>query len=405
MNIKTSTKISLKFTFFTSLLLILFWLIVNLFYFYQWYEKGKARLEERGTIFDNIWFGRYYKNINPIKDIRQNALIARTLYENRIFLNISYINWNYILYSIINNRVYYSNITHYIYSQISLLMVSMYVIIFMMIIVYFVSFYFVKSSLKWLNLLVKQTKKIDLDNLNTYIKVKGPDDDEIKIVAESINNAMKKIDNQTRSLKDFISNASHELKTPLMEILAQADIIDDLETKRWIKHSILNMNKIVENLLLLSKLQSQNNFEKNKENISLIIYNISDRLSNLYSNKKIKLHINIEENIKIFTSNILFEILFKNILENAFKYTQENWNIYINLDNEKIEVKDDWLWIKKENLEKIWESFYQQDACRNDCQSYWLGLYIVKQIIQVLNFEIKLDSKEWEGSKFTIKFK
>lgn len=405
MNIKTSTKISLKFTFFTSLLLILFWLIVNLFYFYQWYEKGKARLEERGTIFDNIWFGRQHRSMNPIKDIRQNAFIARTLYENRIFLNISYINWNYILYSIINNRVYYSNITHYIYSQISLLMVSMYVIIFMMIIVYFVSFYFVKSSLKWLNLLVKQTKKIDLDNLNTYIKVKGPDDDEIKIVAESINNAMKKIDNQTRSLKDFISNASHELKTPLMEILAQADIIDDLETKRWIKHSILNMNKIVENLLLLSKLQSQNNFEKNKENISLIIYNISDRLSNLYSNKKIKLHINIEENIKIFTSNILFEILFKNILENAFKYTQENWNIYINLDNEKIEVKDDWLWIKKENLEKIWESFYQQDACRNDCQSYWLGLYIVKQIIQVLNFEIKLDSKEWEGSKFTIKFK
>jgi len=81
----------------------------------------------------------------------------------------------------------------------------------------------VKSSLSKLNDLVDHVKKLNVDNLHNKINIEGPKDDEINILAIKMNEALEKINKQTNSLKDFVSNASHEFKTPLMTINTEID--------------------------------------------------------------------------------------------------------------------------------------------------------------------------------------
>jgi len=81
----------------------------------------------------------------------------------------------------------------------------------------------VKTSLEKLNYLVEHVKDLDLDNLHNKLEIIGAEDDEINILAKRMNEAMEKINRQTLALKDFISNASHELKTPLMTMNSEID--------------------------------------------------------------------------------------------------------------------------------------------------------------------------------------
>ncbi len=402
-NLKTSTKISLKFTFFTSLILVLFWVIVNFFYFTQWYWQEKARLEERWTFFETFWFwNRLW--VNPIENLRLNAAISETLIENSILWDIAILDWEYYVFSILENQVLYTKVSHHIYAQFSLFLITLYVIILFILLSYIFSFYFVKSSLKNLNYLVWKTKNLDLEHLNTNIHIDWPKDDEIKILADTISNSMKKLNKQAKSLREFISNASHELKTPLMEISSQLDLVDDYEVKDNLKTSVKNMNNIVENLLILARIQSQSNFIYEEVDISFTVQNIANRIHKLYEGKSINLDLKITEWVKKHTSLSLFEMLFKNLLENSFKYTNNWWNIIVELDNNYLKIQDDWIWIKDKNLSKIWESFYQEDLSKNDSQSFGLWLYIVKQIIDVLWYDIDVKSQEWKWTRFTLYF-
>ncbi len=413
MKIKTSTAISLKFTLFTTIILFLFGLVVNFFYFSHWYIQEKARLEQRWTVFEYIGFDpmvpKHLRERWPEDTILTESDLAKEIYEGTIFLDISRLNNNFIIYSISEKKLTYSIVSYHVYSQINLLLITLYMIFIFLLITYFISYYFVKTSLKNLNCLIYQIKDLDIDNLSTSVKIwETAEDDEIKILADTINLSLERLDKQTKALKDFISNASHELKTPLMEISTQLDL---LSINTWtkeeitnIKKTLKNMNMLIENLLFLSRIQAWRDFSKQEANIFDITKNVINTISDIFKEKNIKLQSNLEENLIIYTNPYLFEILVKNLLENAYKYTPEWWEIKIYLDNKYLTVEDNWQWIKKENLEKIWNSFYQEDESKTDTESFGLGLHIINQIIHLLNYQIRVESEENNWTKFTIKF-
>ena len=203
--------------------------------------------------------------------------------------------------------------------------------------------------------------------------------------------------------KDFIADASHELKTPLAVIMASSDELkSDKKNEKYIeniKYESERMNNLIKSLLDLSKLEkgiSINNYKE--ENISRIIEIICSTFEGIAFEKNIIIDTNIDQNIHFRCSKEEIERLISIILDNAVKHGDENSKIVVSLKNIKnniyIDITNSGKPIKKEDEEKIFERFYRADKSRNrDANRYGLGLAIAKSIVINHGGLIKASSK------------
>ena len=204
--------------------------------------------------------------------------------------------------------------------------------------------------------------------------------------------------------KDFIADASHELKTPLAVIMASADELksDKKNTKyiENIKFESDRMNKLITGLLDLSKLENETNINNYKEeNISKIVEKISLTFEGIAFENNLNIESDIEKNIMFKCSKDEIEKLISILLDNAIKHSYKESVIHINLFKEKnsiiIEVKNNGDPINPGDEEKIFERFYRADKSRNrDANRYGLGLAIAKNIVTNHNGFIKASSSD-----------
>jgi len=419
-NLKTSSKISLKFTLFTIVIVLIFGVLANLLFFrmrwrtlnieVQWDKMvNKERMMKEPRQTPPQWQNEpeFKKKFINHLSITLNSEEYQELQNNEI-LKWYWISklWNsYFYYHRVNDTVIVRDITPQIQSQKNLLITSIYLLIFSAILAYIVSLYFVKSSLRKLNDLVGYVKWLDLNNLEKKYEIVWPENDEINVLAMKINSATDKINKQTLALKDFISNASHELRTPLMSINSEIDYsLKSKEYKEWmenIKWEILNLNNLLDELVLISKLDADSEFKKSNKNISEVVLSVLKMVEKKYNDKWLKLELKCDDNVEKMVHNSSFEIIAKNLIENAFKYTDE-WSIKITLNDKEFSVKDTWKWIKKENLEKIWDRFWQEDSSKTDVTSFGLWLYLVKLLVKKHWWSIDVKSSQWKWSEFKI---
>ncbi len=421
-NLKTSSKISLKFTLFTIVIVLIFGVLANLLFFrmrwrtlnieVQWDKMvNKERMMKEPRQTPPQWQNEpeFKKKFINHLSITLNSEEYQELQNNEIlkWYWISKLWDSYFYYHRVNDTVIVRDITPQIQSQKNLLITSIYLLIFSAILAYIVSLYFVKSSLRKLNDLVDYVKWLDLNNLENKYEIIWPENDEINVLAMKINSATDKINKQTLALKDFISNASHELRTPLMSINSEIDYsLKSKEYKEWmenIKWEILNLNNLLDELVLISKLDADSELKKSNKNISEVVPSVSKMIEKKYKDKWLKLELKCDDNVEKMVHNSSFEIIAKNLIENAFKYTDE-WSIEIILNDKEFSVKDTWKWIKKENLEKIWDRFWQEDSSKTDVTSFGLWLYLVKLLVEKHWWNIEVKSNQWKWSKFKIKF-
>ena len=421
-NLKTSSKISLKFTLFTIVIVLIFGVLANLLFFrmrwrtlnieVQWDKMvNKERMMKEPRQTPPQWQNEpeFKKRFINHLSITTNSEEYQELQNNEIlkWYWISKLWDSYFYYHRVNDTVVVRDITPQIQSQKNLLITSIYLLIFSAILAYIVSLYFVKSSLRKLNDLVDYVKWLDLNNLEKKYEIIWPENDEINVLAMKINSATDKINKQTLALKDFISNASHELRTPLMSINSEIDYsLKSKEYKEWmenIKWEILNLNNLLDELVLISKLDADSEFKKSNKNISEVVSAVSKMVEKKYKDKWLKLELKCDGNVEKMVHNSSFEIIAKNLIENAFKYTDE-WKIKITLNDKEFSVKDTWKWIKKENLEKIWDRFWQEDGSKTDVTSFGLWLYLVKLLVEKHWWNIEVKSDSWKWSEFKIMF-
>lgn len=411
MNLKTSTKISIKFTIFTIIIVFLFGLFANMVFLQRWYAPLRNNIKTITNI-STIQKPRI-NGMGVLKDHFRNDLTINidsqeymTIKKNIVINNICKMSDSFFYFQEIGKKVIVINITPHVIAQKNLFYTTLYLLILFWILAYFISLYFVKSSLSKLNNLVEHVKKLDVDNLHQKIKIDWPENDEINILAIKMNDALDKIYTQTIALKDFVSNASHELKTPLMSINSEIDYaVKSKKYKEWLDNTKLelkNMNNLLDELVLISKLDSQIKLDKKEKNISDVVSKYLKYISKNYWNKNIKIIKKIES-VDKFVHNSSFDIIAKNLIENAFKYT-DKWNIEIILNDKKFVVKDSWVWIEKKNLEKIWDRFWQEDSSKTDTKSFWLWLYLTKLLVEKHWWNIEVISKKLEGSEFKIIF-
>ena len=222
--------------------------------------------------------------------------------------------------------------------------------------------------------------------------------------------------NASKVRQEFTSNVSHELKTPLHVISGYAElikegIVKDSDVKEFgekIYSEASRMSKLVEDIMKISKLESDKAIEKTQLKLKNIVVAIVDSLMIEADKKNVKFKLSLNDCSISGNYDSIYSLIF-NLVDNAIKYNKTNGKITIKLqevsNNVILSVKDTGIGIPKEDLDRIFERFYRVDKSRSkDSGGTGLGLAIVKHSLIVNNATIKVESELKKGSTFTVTF-
>jgi two-component system, OmpR family, phosphate regulon sensor histidine kinase PhoR len=215
--------------------------------------------------------------------------------------------------------------------------------------------------------------------------------------------------------RDFFSHASHELKSPITAIKGYAElifhqVIHGEETSNAADQIIYQtnlMSNLVEDMLMLSRLEHLKEENHSKTSLNQIINNVSQMLEPLAKSKNIKVNYEIAT-ISMVCDPVDMRNLFKNIIENAIKYSNENQHVKVLLDQDQndiiFKVIDEGIGIRIEHQQRIFERFYRVDKGRLDGGT-GLGLAIVKHVVIKYKGTIDLKSESLKGTEITVRMK
>lgn len=216
---------------------------------------------------------------------------------------------------------------------------------------------------------------------------------------------------------DFISNVSHELKTPLAvmqnygTMLRSPDLPENkrIEYAKGITENSRRLASLITNILKLNKLENQQIFPV------LERFDLSEQLcesllqfEEIWEQKNIDIETEIPDEIFIDSDSELLGLVWNNLLSNAFKFTENGGKVSVVLaaDNDFVTVKitDTGCGISAETGAHIFEKFYQGDTS-HAMQGNGLGLALVKRVVDIMQGEIAVESEVGKGSTFTFKLK
>lgn len=213
---------------------------------------------------------------------------------------------------------------------------------------------------------------------------------------------------------DFISNVSHELKTPLAVIQNYATILQDsslsqekrIEYASSITTASRHLTSLITNILKLNKLENQQIFPQQTE------FDLSEQLTqsllefeSVWEEKNINLDTDFEDGIKIKSDPELLMLVWNNLLSNAFKFTKEGGTVGIkvitNSSGTFVQISDTGCGMSEETQTHIFEKFYQGDTS-HATKGNGLGLALVKRVCDITGIKISVTSALYKGSVFSI---
>lgn len=223
--------------------------------------------------------------------------------------------------------------------------------------------------------------------------------DEISSLIKNFNTMSRRLGDSFKSQREFVENASHELKTPLSVIQSNLDLaLDDGKiTKKEMREmleeserSVKYMSKLTEDLLLLSALEG--NIEKEEVDIVGVVRNCLKNLRTVMDEKSFRAEVNGKKVCSVLGNDTLLSRAFCNIIENAVKYSEGD-KLVINIkkegDKSIISFTDNGRGVPDDDLEKIFNRFYRVDKSRSrKTGGSGIGLSLTKKIIENHNGKV-----------------
>ena len=240
----------------------------------------------------------------------------------------------------------------------------------------------------------------------------GKGQDELHQLAEGFNSMFERLDQAFEMEKQFTSDASHELRTPVAVILAQCELtLGGEKQPEEYQHALAvierqgrKMSKLIQDLLMYTRLEMKTDkYKKEKVSLSEIATSVCEDMT-MIRKSGITLSSQVQEEVICYGNHILLTRLLINLISNAYRYGKENGHILVKLEKTASEihlsVEDDGIGIVPEEQEKIFRRFYQADSSRTG-EGTGLGLSMVKQIAEFHGGTVTVESIPGKGSIFT----
>ena len=276
---------------------------------------------------------------------------------------------------------------------------------------------FVTSSFitKPLKTLMKFVQKITNGQLDQKVNVVG--NDEIAELGNAFNHMAEQLQRVEQSRQEFVSNVSHELKTPLSSIKVLTESLmfqEDVPVEMYkeffedINSEVDRLNSIISDLLTLVRLdQREIPLNITEVNLNDMIQNLLKRLAPLAKKKNINLIYESHREVMAEIDIVKLTLALTNLVENAIKYTTEGGEVTVilqgDLQDAIITVRDTGIGIAKEEQSRIFERFYRTDKTRNrETGGTGLGLAITYKTIVMHSGSIVVESEEGKGSTFSV---
>jgi signal transduction histidine kinase len=232
-------------------------------------------------------------------------------------------------------------------------------------------------------------------------------------IMEDLNKMAEALEKSAMLRTDFISNVSHELKTPLAIIQSyssalQSEELDNETSQKYvatINNASRRLTDLITNILKLNKLENQDIApEYERVDLTAMLSDAVLSFESIIENKELNLECDLDD-VVIYSSGSYLEIVWNNLISNAIKFTDKGGSIFISLkehlDSVEVKITDTGCGISRETGKHIFEKFYQGDTSHSG-EGNGLGLPLVKKVIDILGGEISVKSEIGKGSTFTI---
>ncbi|QSX06385.1 HAMP domain-containing protein [Sedimentibacter sp. zth1] len=364
------------------------------------------------NIYNSNYRMIYSKNasLNNVKYTNNIILVVEEILKNKTYVHSAEFE--------INEKYYYVNIyydVNFLISQTLYIIILVFIsgILGLLIFIPIVS----RTSGKLIKPIKKMTqitKTISVNNINTRLDIRDSQD-ELKELSSTFNEMMDRIEEGYKTQQLFVSDASHELRTPIAVIKGYVNMLDrwgkndkDVldESIQAIKNETENMQDLIEKLLFIARNDKHTlTFNKEDFKISEILYEIKKESSMI--DTKHLYEFNFANDANVYADKNRIKQAIRIFIENAIKFTPEGGKIalYGYLDDEYygIKIADSGIGIAKKDLSRIFDRLYRAEESRNrQIGGHGLGLSIAKIIIIGHKGKIKVKSTIGKGSEFTI---
>ena len=238
---------------------------------------------------------------------------------------------------------------------------------------------------------------------------------EFDLIAYRLDKMAEELGDMEVLQENFISNISHEMKTPIAIIKNYAELLqtknvseeEKLEYAENIRDAAGKLSALISNILKLNKLENQ------RIDPEIESYDLCGQLEEcilqyeeLWDEKELELEVDIEEGAVIQADPSLMELVWNNLISNAIKFTESGGKVTIRQtgtsDHVEVSVSDTGCGMSRESVRHIFDKFYQGDTSHSK-EGNGLGLALVRRILDLMNGEIQVISEKGKGSTFTVK--
>ncbi len=306
------------------------------------------------------------------------------------FKNIVYTDDHVFIYMLSDEFIHIREITHIIERQMEFLWWTGLSLLIFSLLSYIFWKKFTQIALKDLDELSEYVSSLDANNLDKDINLDHlPEGDKIKTVSQAISSMKKTIKEDIDRITRFVDNVSHEFKTPLMMISSSSQLsLKSWKLKEGLEKNIQEvrrLNLLLDSLTQLSMSKKTNNTAKEEHVLRTSIENIQKSIHEQYVNKWINYTQTIDQKETINSYWGDLDIILKNLLENAYKYT-ENWGkvkvIFDSSNNWTLTISNTWELIKETEISHLREAFRQADKSKETNTGFWLWLALVKELVE-----------------------